>query len=175
MVLVPLEIAGVFGIKSSTSTDERGSFLRVWEKSNFNEQFALNYASVAVNPKKRTLRGLHFQTAPHSEMKVVQCILGSVFDVVVDLRKGSSTYGKHLSIRIGSKEMYQGIMVHKGFAHGYLTLEANSTLLYFMDEPYVFESSKGIIWNDPALQIAWPHEPRIISDRDRNFPVIENL
>lgn len=175
MELESLEIAGVFGIKTSTSFDDRGSFLRVWDVDNFREQIELVQASVANNPYPRTLRGLHFQTHPYSETKVVQCVLGSVFDVVVDLRRSSSTYGKHLSIRMGSKEMYQGIVVPKGFAHGYLTLEAHSTLLYFVDSPYVPESSKGIVWNDPILQISWPLEPKIISDRDKNFPVMESI
>ena len=175
MELISLDINGVFGILSSTSIDERGSFLRIWEEANFNTHIKLNQASAAINPKARTLRGLHFQTEPHEESKVIQCIMGSVFDVVVDLRKDSSTYGKHSSIQLGPKETYQGIVVPKGFAHGYLTLEANSTLLYFMDNPYVPESAKGIVWNDPTLRIAWPYEPEVISDRDRNFPTMKSL
>lgn len=175
MELEPLNFAGVFGIKSSSSFDERGSFLRVWDSEHLSKQFALNQASVANNPEARTLRGLHFQRDPHTETKVVQCISGSVFDVIVDLRKDSSSYGKNLSIRIGSKEIYQGIVVPKGFAHGYLTLESNSSLLYFMDNPYVSDSAEGLVWNDPSLQIKWPYEPQIISDRDRSFPSIENL
>lgn len=175
MELVPLELTGVFGIKSPTSVDERGSFLRVWDKENFRNHIDLTQASVAINPKARTLRGLHFQKEPHSETKIVQCVLGSIFDVVVDLRKNSSTFGKHLSIRLGPGDIYQGIVVPKGFAHGYLTLEDNCMLLYFMDKSYVPESAKGIVWNDPTLQIVWPYEPKMISTRDRNFPVIESL
>jgi len=175
MELISLGLTGVFGIKSSTSFDERGSFLRVWDEENLSRQIDLNQASVSNNVKARTLRGLHFQKYPHSETKVIQCILGSVFDVVVDLRKNSPSYGKHLSVRLGSREIYQGIVVPNGFAHGYLTLEDNSSLLYFMDKPYVSESAKGIAWDDPTLQIAWPHEPQLISKRDRNLPVIESL
>jgi dTDP-4-dehydrorhamnose 3,5-epimerase len=85
------------------------------------------------------------------------------------------SYGKHISIRLGPKETYQGIVVPKGFAHGYLTLEANSTLLYFMDNPYVPESAKGIVWNDPILRIAWPYEPEVMSGRDKEFPPMKSL
>lgn len=175
MELISLDLEGVFGINSSAFFDERGSFLRVWDEDSLKKHSVLNQASAAINPKARTLRGLHLQTDPHAETKIIQCILGSVFDVVVDLRKDSSTYGRHNSTQIGPKETYQGIVVPKGFAHGYLTLESNSTLLYFMDRPYAPESAKGIVWNDPALQIAWPYEPEIISDRDSNFPPMKSL
>ena len=175
MELVSLDIEGVFGINSSASFDERGSFLRMWDEDNLKKYMTLNQASAAINPRARTLRGLHLQATPHSETKIIQCILGSVFDVVVDLRKDSSTYGRHISIQIGPTETYQGIVIPKGFAHGYLTLEVNSTLVYFMDHPYVPESAEGIVWDDPTLQIAWPHEPDVISDRDRNFPAMNSL
>jgi dTDP-4-dehydrorhamnose 3,5-epimerase len=173
--LIPLGLDGVFGIKSPVSLDERGSFVRLWDQSDLKNHMELTQASAAINPKTRTLRGLHFQTAPHEETKVVQCIMGSVFDVVVDLRKNAPTYGDHTSIRIGPMELYQGIFVPKGFAHGYLTLEPNSTLLYFMDYPYVAESAEGIVWNDPTLQIAWPFEPEIVSSRDKNFKQLKSL
>jgi dTDP-4-dehydrorhamnose 3,5-epimerase len=173
MELISLELEGVFGINSSASFDERGSFLRVWNKEKLTNQIDLNQVSVANNPKIGTLRGLHFQKDPHAETKIIQCVVGSVFDVVVDLRRESRTCGKYLSIQLGPKEKYQGIIVPKGFAHGYLTLEVNSTLVYFMDYPYVPESANGIVWNDPNLHIDWPFEPEIISDRDRNFPTIK--
>jgi len=175
MELISLELEGVFGINSSAFFDERGSFLRVWDEDSLKKHIELNQASAAINPKARTLRGLHYQANPHAETKIIQCIFGSVFDVVVDLRMDSPTSGSHVSVQIGPKETFQGIVVPKGFAHGYLTLEANSTLLYFMDHPYVPESAKGIGWNDPTLQIAWPYEPEVISDRDRNFPPMKSL
>jgi len=173
--LTSLDLDGVFGIHSSLSSDKRGSFLRVWETEHLNNHIELNQASVAINPKARTLRGLHYQTTPYAETKVIQCIAGSVFDVVVDLRKDSSTYGEHIAIKLGPNERYQGILVPRGFAHGYLTLEANSTLLYFMDQLYVPEFAKGIIWDDTSLRIAWPCEPEIISDRDQNLPTMKSL
>jgi dTDP-4-dehydrorhamnose 3,5-epimerase len=175
MELIPLDLEGVFGISSSASFDERGSFLRVWDEGDLNKYIDFNQASAATNPKALTLRGLHLQADPHSETKIIQCILGSVFDVVVDIRQNSPTYGKHISIQLGPRETYQGIFVPKGFAHGYLTLEVNSTLLYFMDHPYTPEFAKGIVWDDPTLRIAWPYKPEVISDRDRNFPTMKSL
>jgi dTDP-4-dehydrorhamnose 3,5-epimerase len=173
--LTALDLEGVLGISSPAAFDERGSFLRVWDEGDLERYLDINQASAAINPKARTLRGLHLQADPHSETKIIQCILGSVFDVVVDLRQDSSTYGKHIAIQLGPKETYQGIVVPKGFAHGYLTLEVNSTLLYFMDHPYVPESAKGIAWDDPALRIAWPYKPEVISDNDKNFPAMKSL
>jgi dTDP-4-dehydrorhamnose 3,5-epimerase len=173
MEIEKLEIEGVFGIKSSANFDQRGAFLRIWNSKDFDGKFELSQVSASTNSKPRTLRGLHFQSAPHEESKIVLCVLGSVFDVVVDLRKESRTFGQYASTTIGLNENYQGIVVPAGFAHGYLTLEANATLVYFIDRPYVPESFKGIVWNDPKLQIAWPFEPEIISERDRNLPMLK--
>jgi len=173
--LKPLGLKGVFGIVSSTFIDERGSFVRVWNQEIFSDYLGLNQSSVVINPKERTLRGLHYQSNPNSETKIVQCIAGSVFDVVVDIRPGSSTFCKFISIRLGPKEKFQGILVPKGFAHGYLTLESNSILLYFMDQPFVPESAKGIVWNDSNLQIPWPYRPEVMSARDAEFPHIKSL
>ena len=175
MELTPLGFVGVIGIKSTASFDERGSFLRVWEEENLKNEVRLKQASAAINPRPRTLRGLHYQENPHAETKIVQCVLGSVFDVVVDLREDSPTYGKYLSTRIGPVQEYQGIVVPKGFAHGYLTLEENSTLLYYMDHSYVPGSARGIAWDDPAFQIDWPYKPDVISAKDKNFPHVSAI
>jgi dTDP-4-dehydrorhamnose 3,5-epimerase len=92
-----------------------------------------------------------------------------VFDVLVDIRKNSSTFGQHQSLFLGPQESFQGVFVPTGFAHGYITLAPNSTLLYFMDQPYIPDMARGIIWNDPSLNIDWPCDPVIISERDRAF------
>jgi dTDP-4-dehydrorhamnose 3,5-epimerase len=175
MELIPLALDGVFGLTSTNSKDERGSFLRVWDKTLLGMRFDLNQASAAVNPQAKTLRGLHFQEPPHAETKIIQCILGRVFDVLVDIRKESATYGEHISVVLGPDEKYQGVLAPKGFAHGYLTLELNSTLLYFMDQDYSVDAASGVVWNDPALQIKWPFLPEIISHRDAAFPHLKDL
>ena len=175
MKLSALSLDGVFALSSPTSSDVRGSFLRVWENDVLIEYLDLNQASAAINPTARTLRGLHFQNTPYEETKMVECISGSIFDVIVDLRAESVTFGENISMVIGPKEQYQGLLVPKGFAHGYLTLETNSTILYFMDSPYVPESSRGVVWNDLSLGIEWPFEPEVMSARDQSFPSLKNL
>jgi len=169
MNLVPLELQGVFGVSSTISNDNRGSFFRVFDAPLFEGKFSLSEGSVANNPIEKTLRGLHYQENPYAESKLIQCMTGQVFDVLVDIRKNSSSFGQHISLFLGPQEIYQGVFIPKGFAHGYITLAPNSTLLYFMDQPYIPDLARGIIWNDPALNIDWPCDPVIISDRDRTF------
>ena len=175
MEFVPLSLEGVFGIISNPTFDDRGAFMRVFDKSNPIDSFVLTQASVVTNPVVGTLRGLHFQAEGYAETKIVHCISGSVFDVVVDLRKSSTTFKEHLSVSLGLMEAFQGILIPKGFAHGYLTCNANSTLLYFMDQSYNAEFAKGIAWNDPMLKIDWPNSPTVISTRDSSFPSIESI
>jgi dTDP-4-dehydrorhamnose 3,5-epimerase len=165
-----LEIEGVFGLQNKAFLDERGEFLRIWEKKFFSSFRGVSQASLATNYQALTLRGLHFQVGENAEMKIVQCISGAAFDVVVDLRQSSPTFGAHISLMLGPAEKYQGILVPRGFAHGYLTLSDNTSLLYFMDRNYSPGSTGGIVWNDPELQIDWPFPPKVISERDKSLP-----
>ena len=173
MEFVPLGATGVFGIISAPLFDDRGSFARVWDQTILGELISITQVSVATNPLARTLRGIHFQAKEYAETKIVQCITGLVFDVVVDLREESSTYKQYFSVLLGPNEKFQGIVIPKGFAHGYLTLMANSTLLYFMDQIYVPESAQGIAWDDQTLQINWPSAPLVISSKDRQLPMLK--
>ena len=170
MEVVELELEGVLGIIEESHSDPRGTFTRVWDSNSFLKNFKLNQASIVTNSKAMTLRGLHFQAEPFSENKVIECISGKVFDVVVDLRKESPTYGLHLEIEIGPLEPYVGLFIPAGCAHGYLTLESNSTLIYFMDKEYSAENSNGLLWCDPKLSINWPSVPLLISERDSSWP-----
>lgn len=173
MEFTPLVINGVFGIQVKSQGDMRGSLVRVWDKKPLFEDFSLIQSSFVENPKAKTLRGLHFQSLPFSENKIVYCISGKVFDVVVDLREESNTYKEHITIELGPKEKYLGLMIPRGCAHGYLTLEDNSSLLYFMDREYSPKFSKGLFWNDPTLCIKWPSEPALISERDSKWPLLD--
>lgn len=175
MNLEKLELEGVFGVKSEVSNDARGSFFRVFEAPLLESRFVINQVSVANNPVEKTLRGLHFQENPHAEAKLIQCVTGQIFDVIVDIQKDSPTFGNHLSLTLGPQQMYQGVFVPKGYAHGYLTMDSNSTLLYFMDQPYKPDFARGIIWSDPTLKIDWPFDPVVISERDRNFKELIHL
>ena len=136
------------------------------------EGFELNQSSIVLNPLSGTLRGLHYQADPFAENKVVECVSGKVFDVIVDMRKESSTFKKHLEIYLGPLEKFFGIFVPAGCAHGYLTLEENSTLIYFMDKEHSPANSYGIFWNDPNLPINWPTQPIRMSERDSKWPIL---
>jgi len=172
MNLTPIAIDGAFGITSPTKLDFRGSLTRLWDIDSPLCNFNLVQSSAVHNPTIGTLRGLHFQAEPFAENKVVECVSGRVFDVLLDLRVGSPTSGKHLTLEIGLGCDYLGIFVPAGCAHGYITLEANSTLVYFMDKEFSPEHSSGIRWDDPSFEILWPSAPTLISDRDANWPIL---
>ena len=172
MGIIPLNIEGAFGITGKPHSDFRGSLTRVWDSSLLFGSFNLVESSIVLNPTSGILRGMHYQKAPYSENKIVECVSGKVFDVIIDLREESNTYKKHLEILLGPKESFLGMFVPSGCAHGYLTLEENSTLIYFMDKEYSPENSSGLIWNDPILSINWPSEPILISERDSKWPVL---
>ena len=170
---VPLKIEGSFGLVSESTSDSRGTLTRIWENNLIPTEFSFEQISIVANPTSFTLRGLHYQKFPYSETKIIQCISGKVFDVIVDLRKESNTYAKHISLEIGPSSEYQGLVVPSGCAHGYMTLEANSTLIYFMDNVYSAESSCGVLWDDPILKIEWPFKPSVISKQDLEWPGLE--
>jgi dTDP-4-dehydrorhamnose 3,5-epimerase len=172
MEFIPLGIGGAFGIIEQPQLDSRGSLTRIWDSNSVLGDFKLNQSSIVTNPNTGTLRGLHYQVEPFSETKVVECVSGKVFDVIVDLREGSSTYGKHLEVVLGPTETYLGLFVPRGCAHGYQTLEENSILVYFMDREYSSENSYGINWNDPTLSINWPRAPYLMSERDSKWPML---
>ena len=171
MIFAPLGFDGVFGISTSLFEDDRGSLIRVWEEESLLQSFNLRQASFVANPAERTLRGLHYQKGSFTERKLIICLTGKVFDVAVDLRAGSKTYGQHIELSLGRDCKFQGILIPAEFAHGYLTLEKDSNLLYFMDELYSHENAVGINWKSPALGINWPFSPVLISERDQNWPL----
>lgn len=166
----PLGIKGSYGIQLQEKVDSRGSLTRIWDINMFLDKFSVKQISLVNNPTKHTLRGLHFQKAPFEENKLVYCIYGKVFDVLVDLRIESETYLQYLNLEIGPDLKYQGLQVPSGCAHGYITLEESSTLLYLMDEEHDPQAASGIAWNDPLIGVKWPFEPGIISDKDATWP-----
>jgi dTDP-4-dehydrorhamnose 3,5-epimerase len=112
---------------------------------------------------------MHYQSAPHEEVKLVRCTMGSIYDVIVDLRPGSPTFKKHLSVLLSSSNRKM-LYVPEGFAHGFLTLEDNTEVFYQMSEFHAPEYAKGFRWNDPAFGIEWPEEIRVMSGRDKEYP-----
>jgi dTDP-4-dehydrorhamnose 3,5-epimerase len=166
-------LSGLKLIQPDKFDDSRGYFMKPFEKKVFAQQgidFNIAQVNHSFNLAKGTLRGLHFQVEPFSQDKLVFCAKGRVFDVAVDLRKSSGTYGNWFGVEL-SEFNNQVIYIPKGFAHGYETLEDNSEVLYYIDGEYSKENEAGIRWNDPTLAIKWPLEPTVLSDKDRNWPL----
>ena len=165
-------------IKSKVFEDERGLFLETFNEDNFNKLSGLKTTFYQDNlsvSKKNVLRGLHFQTPPFEQTKLVRVIFGEVQDVVVDLRKNSETYGKHLSFILSSKNKKQ-LLIPPGFAHGFLVLSDFAIFSYKVDNKYSFEHDCGIIWNDDFLRIDWKiqDDKLILSEKDMNLPKFNN-
>lgn len=173
------DIPGVLRVSSDLFVDPRGTFTRIQSKSEFAER-GLNAApeqcSVSYNLKRGTVRGLHFQLAPYNEAKLVVCLAGRMFDAIVDLRKASPTFGKALGLELGGGTGSMMVYVPEGCAHGFQTLEDNTTLLYMISTPYHEAAARGLRWDDPALGLDWPIRDEVfLSDRDRAFPDFATL
>ncbi len=153
--------------------DERGFFTRAFCAKEFAKAglpVNMVQANLAGSAAKGTLRGLHYQVAPHEEAKLLRCIRGAVFDVVVDIRPESSTYGAWFGVEL-TAENRRMMFVPAGCAHGYLTLEDNSEVYYLVSEFYEPTAEKGIKWDDPAFGIKWPlTDNLVISDKDKKWP-----
>jgi dTDP-4-dehydrorhamnose 3,5-epimerase len=129
-------------------------------------------SSVSFNARARTLRGLHWQAAPHEEEKLVRCTAGAIFDVIVDLRTESETYRRWFAAELSAANR-RALYVPKGFAHGFLTLTDASEVLYMISVAYAPGYGRGLRWDDPSIGIAWPHAPAVISERDAALPRLE--
>lgn len=165
-------IAGVFIVEAVPQHDERGHFARLFCEQEFRDAgivFTSLQINISGNPAKHTLRGMHYQNPPYAEAKFVRAVRGRAYDVVVDLRKGSPTERQWLAVELDAKQM-NGIYVPEGCAHGFLTLEDNTDILYQMGRPFVAGQGQGVRWNDPAFHIAWPANPKIIAPRDASYP-----
>ncbi len=169
------KLSGVFEISLEPMKDERGFFARTWCQQEF-EQHGLSsvvrQCSLSFNEKKGTLRGVHFQAEPYPEDKIVRCVRGAIYDVVVDLRAGSPTFKKWIGVFLTAENRHM-VYVPRGCGHGLLTLEDQTEVHYQMSEFYHSELSRGFRWNDPAFQIEWPDQPVIMSERDRSYPDFE--
>jgi len=159
-------------IESEPVADERGLFARTWcqrELQAHGLESRLAQCSTSFNKHKGTLRGMHYQTPPFAETKIVRCTRGAIYDVIIDLRPQSPTYTRHFGAMLTAdnrKSMY----IPKGFAHGFQTLEDDTEVLYQMSAPHAPEHARGVRWDDPAFAIAWPPAERIMSARDAGYP-----
>lgn len=159
-------------IEPEASIDERGLFARLFDATAFRAHglpTEFVQSSTSFNARRGTLRGLHYQAPPHSEVKLVRCTAGAIFDVIVDVRPQSPSFGRWQSFEL-SGENRLTLVVPAGFAHGFQTLADGSEIFYQMTRPHVAEAERGVLWNDPDLAIAWPLEPTIMSQRDRQLP-----
>ncbi|MEZ5333539.1 MAG: dTDP-4-dehydrorhamnose 3,5-epimerase [Thermoanaerobaculia bacterium] len=165
-------IAGAWLVEPERHEDERGFFARTFcrdEIAAHGLEAAIAQASVSFNPRRGTLRGLHWQAAPHEEIKWVRCTRGAIWDVLVDLRPDSPSRLAHVAVELSAENGLQ-LYVPGGVAHGFLTLRDDTEVSYRMSVPYHAPSARGARWNDPAFGIDWPAEPVLISERDRTYP-----
>jgi dTDP-4-dehydrorhamnose 3,5-epimerase len=179
MQVVQTEIADIKLVKSVRHRDERGFFSEVFKEGilrqyGINAHFVQDNHSLSTN--KGVVRGLHFQIPPLSQAKLVRVISGSVFDVAVDIRWGSPTFGRHVAVELSAAEWNQ-IWIPEGFAHGFCTLEPNTEVLYKVNNYYSAKHDRGLLWDDPALSIDWPLRASdvLISDKDRTHPLLAEL
>lgn len=168
MRLVETAVAGAFEVEAAPFEDERGLFARTFCTEAFAALGLMDrvaQASTSHNPRRGTLRGLHMQAAPKEEAKLVRATRGRVFDVAVDMRPDSPTYLAHAAIELDAARR-NAFHIPPGCAHGFLTLEDDSEVLYLISEGYAPDLARTFRWNDPAFGVAWPAEPLVISDRD---------
>jgi len=165
-------LKGVFLIELDLLKDERGFFARTFCSQKFS-QHGLNprfdQCNISYNHKKGTLRGMHFQAAPHAEAKLIRCIRGAIFDVVIDLRSESATFEQWIGIELSARSA-EMLYIPEGCAHGFQTLEDNTEIFYQMSYPFIPEAASGVSWNDPHFNIKWPCAERIISTKDQSYP-----
>jgi dTDP-4-dehydrorhamnose 3,5-epimerase len=165
-------VQGAFVIDLRRITDERGFFARQWcqgelAKRGLSDRIA--QINTGASDRRGTLRGLHYQEAPHAEVKIAHCPRGAVYDVVVDLRPESPTFRRWHGVEL-SGQNYRALYVPEGCAHGYLTLLDDTVLTYFTSVPYAPGAAKGVRYDDPAFGIIWPEEVRVASAPDRQWP-----
>ena len=172
MKKIKTTIAGLYLLAPEIKADKRGSFTRLWDKKIFNGmdlRIDIVNINISINPHKGTLRGMHYQRNPYSEIKIVGCVRGAIFDVAVDLRRNSKTYKKWVGYNL-SEDNLNLLYIPEGIAHGFVTLSNNSQISYFTSEYYYPGAEAGIRFNDSNFNIKWPVKIRIISDKDRNWP-----
>jgi len=172
MIFHEQKLSGVFIIEPEPYSDERGLLRRHYCQREFDEQsidIDVKQCNVSENKKQHTLRGFHYQLPPYGESKILSCIKGAIYDVVVDLRENSDSYLKWESFEL-TEEKRLSLYVPKGCANAYLTLQDDTWIFYYHSEFYAPIAEAGIRYNDPTFKITWPIEPKIISDKDLNIP-----
>ncbi|MFS0861486.1 dTDP-4-dehydrorhamnose 3,5-epimerase [Fredinandcohnia sp. 179-A 10B2 NHS] len=176
MNIIDSKLDGVKIIEPNVFKDNRGFFMESFNFKRFKElglEFNFIQDNHSLSVDKDVIRGLHYQLNPKGQTKLVRVITGAIYDVAVDIREGSPTYGQWVGVTL-SEENHRMLLVPKGFAHGFCTLTENTHVQYKVDEYYSPEHDKGILWNDPSLGIDWPTENPILSDKDAKQPLLND-
>ncbi|MDD9266612.1 dTDP-4-dehydrorhamnose 3,5-epimerase [Paenibacillus sp. GCM10023248] len=175
MKIIGTKLEGLYFLEPKVHSDNRGFFMESYNRNNFSK-LGMNYNFVQDNHslslQAGVLRGLHYQLSPKAQTKLVQVVSGAIYDVVVDIRKDSPTFGQWLGTILSSDNKRQ-ILVPKGFAHGFCSIVENTQVLYKVDEYYSPEHDRGILWNDPKLSIDWPTTNPILSEKDKKHPLLK--
>ena len=175
MIFTETKIKGVYIIEPELLTDERGFFARSFCKEEFQKhglEIDIVQCNISYNKKKGTLRGMHYQAPPFEEAKIVSCTKGTIYDVVIDLRKGSETYMHWIANEMSDKN-FKMVYIQKGCAHGFQTLDDNSIVYYQMTEYVHPECAQGLRWDSPSIGVVWPVPAMIISEKDKNYQDFE--
>jgi len=175
VIFKPTNFRGAYVIEPERRADFRGYLARTYCEKEFAAlglETHIAQCSVSFNQRKGTLRGIHYQVAPFEEVKVVRCIRGAIYDVIIDLRPSSSTFKKHFAVELDERNG-NALYVPAGFAHGFQTLAENSEVFYQMSQYYSESHARGVRWNDPAFAIPWPEDARTILERDENYTDFE--
>lgn len=171
MTFTETPLRGAYVIDLEKRGDERGFFARAFCEREFADHgLATRFVQMnnSLSVKKGTLRGMHYQLAPKAETKLVRCLRGSLYDVILDLRPDSATFGRTFGAEL-TAENRRMLYVPKGFGHGFVTLVDDTEALYLVDEFYAPEQERGVRWNDPCFAIEWPVAPVVMSDKDRAY------
>ncbi|MGY5346034.1 dTDP-4-dehydrorhamnose 3,5-epimerase [Paenibacillus glucanolyticus] len=176
MNVTPLKLTDAFVLEPVVHGDHRGFFMESYNDSLF-KQHGITYNFIqdnqSLSAEAGVLRGLHYQLNPKAQTKLIRVLTGAIYDVIVDIRKSSPTFGQWVGV-ILSEHNHRQLLVPKGFAHGFCTLVPNTQVLYKVDEYYSPENDRGILWNDPALGIDWPTSNPILSDKDQRHPLLKD-
>jgi dTDP-4-dehydrorhamnose 3,5-epimerase len=172
MLFIETQLKGAYIIDPERIEDERGFFARTWDRHEFEARglnSSLVQCNISYNARRGTLRGMHYQIAPHAETKLVRCTNGAIYDVIIDLRLGSPTLRQWLAVELSAHNRRM-LYIPEGCAHGFQTLADHSEVFYQMAEFYAPDYARGVRWNDPAFGIVWPEAPQVIAARDQAYP-----
>lgn len=172
MIFSETALTGAWVVEPERLEDERGFFARSWCEREFGQRglaTRLVQCNVSFNKRRGTLRGMHYQAAPHQEAKLIRCTRGAIHDVIIDLRSDSPTFRRHVAVVLDADSRHM-LYVPEGMAHGFQTLEDDTEVFYQMSEFYAPDHARGVRWDDRAFGIRWPEAERTISARDRSYP-----